>query len=199
MAYSNKTAKQIVALMAAKLATDPAVDVAAFIADADFAGAIPDEPERIALTVRRLRKEWDLNGDVHPAEASYGSYDLTGLADATGDGLVGFGFNNVTYLSSTDGGNAPAGQTAEEAAQALADSVNGYSHPVALASVAGALISFTTIVKGSGTDYAITEKSTDTTMVGGTIVNIQGGVDQSVTGDIIKGIDGSVFEGSTKV
>ncbi len=198
MSYSNEASQSAVALMATRLTHVPAIDATAFIADTDFETLIPDENDRIGLTVRRLRKEWNLNGVVHPAEASFGSYDLTGVAAATGDGLVGFGINNVTYLSSTDGGNAPAGQTAEEAAQGLADSVNLYTHPVVRASVVGAVVNFTSIEVGAGTDYAVTEKSTDTTMVGGTIVNIAGGVEQGVTGDIIKGIEGSSFQGGTK-
>jgi len=198
MPYSNKVSQDIVALMAAKLSVAVSIDVATFIADVDFVAAIPDENERIALTIRRFRKEWTLDGEVIVAEAAHGGYDLTGLPAATGDGLVGFGINNVTYLSSTDGGNAPAGQTAEEAAQALADSVNGYTYPVVRASVEGADITFVTIATGSGNDYAVTEKTTDTTLTGATVLNITGGVDQSISGDVVKGVDGSLFQGSTK-
>jgi len=198
MAYTNRDTQLAVQLLTVKLVTAPEQAVGDFIADLDFEAIIPTEADRIELTHARLRKEWRLNGSVNLPSAAIGIFDLTGSAAAAGDGLVGFEVNSVTYLSSTDGGNAPAGQTAEEAAQALADSVNGYTYPVVQATVSGAEVILTSIEMGSAVIYYITDKTTDSTMAAASIDDIIGGTDLALTGTIVKGIDGAAFQGSTK-
>jgi len=200
MAYSNRDSQNAVGALVSNLAIDPVAVVADFLHDANFVALIPDEEDRIELTHARLGKEWSLNGTVQLPTYAVGSFDLTGTANAAGDGLVGFGINSVTYLSSTDGGNAPAGQTPIEAARELADSVNNYTHPVVRAIADGAgLVTFTAISSGSAEVYSVDDKTTDSTMTGPAVDNVDGGLDLALTGDIVKGVDGSAFQGSTKV
>ncbi len=203
MAYSSDESKKAVLILQVMLAAETGgeMDIVAFIDDPSFAYYIPDQDDRVNLVLDRAGKEWRTNNlvIVPPANA-VGSYDLTGLSDAAGDGRVGFTLDGVTYLAG-DGGNVPAGTTAIAAAASLAASVNGYELNTftAIASASG-LVTITSVYEEgeSGNTFTITDLTTDTTLTGAVITNFAGGVDGSLTGEVRIASNEKMFDGSTR-